>query len=63
MFSGTYISTRRAVQLELGSYNDRNDGYARTSHSRNKWNNAKIYKVNKISRTKYGYKAIINWIY
>ena len=45
-------SMRRSVAEELGSYNDRNDGFKRTYFSDSKWKNSKIRKHDKVKRVK-----------
>jgi len=45
-------SIRKALMAEVGSYNDRNDGFDRTHFSRNKSRSSEIKKENKIRRIK-----------
>jgi hypothetical protein len=47
-----YLSVRRQLMLDLGSYNDKNDGFCRTFFSRSKNLNARIRKVKKLLRIK-----------
>lgn len=57
MEGSTYkISSRKAVQVEEGSYKDRNDGYERTLFSRSKRNSARNTKQGKKARVKAPWK-------
>ncbi len=55
--NGTRISLRRAVSLELGSYNDRNDGFERSFFSRSKNCHSRNTKSNKIARVRAPWKV------
>lgn len=44
-----FIGIRRFIGATLG-YKDRNDGFARSYHSRNKVNRSRIYKTGKLNR-------------
>jgi len=52
------LSMRKQVTLELGNYNDRNDGFDRSSFSRSKRNHSRISKQNKIARVKPEHKML-----
>lgn len=65
IFSGEKVSVRMAVRIEVGPYNDRNDGYTRTFHSRSKVRNACIHKVGKVVRVKPSHKDgnfVYQWV-
>lgn len=55
--NGTRISLRRAVSLELGSYNDRNDGFERSHFSRSKLNRSRNTKAGKVARVRAPWKV------
>lgn len=58
------IGVRKMIlAIECPGYSDRNDGFARTHCSRNKYHSSRIRKTGKLERVKHGVKAIINWIY
>jgi len=46
------ISIRKALFIEVGSYNDRNDGFCRTLFSRSKANHSRNTKAGKVKRVK-----------
>jgi hypothetical protein len=49
-------SLRRQLTLELGSYNDKNDGFLRSLFSRNKNRRSRCYKAGKVRRVKAPWK-------
>ncbi len=55
--TGNGISMRRAVSLELGSYNDRNDGFERSHFSRSKNNHSRNTKTGKVARVRAPWKV------
>lgn len=55
--SSEKLSVRRALMLEVGSYNDRNDGFCRSFFSRSKLNFSRNRKVGKVRRVKAAWKV------
>ena len=50
-------SMRKELMLEVGSYNDRNDGFLRSHFSRSKHNWSRNRKIGKVARVKPPHKA------
>ena len=55
--SNNTISLRKALNVELGSYADRNDGFERSHFSRSKANHSRNTKAGKAARVKAPHKA------
>ena len=51
------ISLRKALNVELGSYADRNDGFLRSLFSRSKANHSRNTKAGKVKRVKAPWKV------
>ena len=54
--SAQTISIRRSLFAEVGSYNDRNDGFERSLFSRSKANFSRNRKIGKVERVKAPHK-------
>jgi len=55
--NNTTVSLRKALNMELGSYADKNDGFLRSLFSRSKHNRSRNTKAGKVERIKAPWKA------